>query len=477
MKHYFFPILCSILAPIVCRSQEYQCDCKENLDSLILKTERNYAGFPAKVGEGTKDAYNKLVMETRENAATTEGAKECFHIMEKYVKYFRDRHFGLAYRNPKDFDSTVVKLPWKNIRQALKGDNGNTVLGKYMNPDSTLVVYIVPDGKGNFRALKEYSTIDDFPKGFVYFTLTGHGDRFEVMEYNTFMSTDIPAKLVGNLLHLWDFSVWGRIAPLGMNPDERSELSTWKDYNFGLDFKKLDGETAYLKIPSFTRDDLVERLITGNDSVIRSTKNLIIDLTLNGGGSTGWVYFLPYAMTAPVTQEDTYLRVSPDNLTQALSDLEPFATGPIPEGYEKYFPESTVRAYRKAYSELPETKKDFYPLPGVTFSLDSVTRNPQRVSVIYDDFGGSSTEYFFHLSRQCGKITSYGTNTLGMMDYAGASVPTPLPYENFILKIPTVRSSWTAEHPIDRTGFAPDVPLGQPQAEWVDMVRKDLKMD
>ncbi|HEY8920003.1 MAG TPA: hypothetical protein VIM87_26375, partial [Chitinophaga sp.] len=91
-----------------------------------------------------------------------------------------------------------------------------------------------------------------------------------------------------------------------------------------------------------------------------------------------------------------------------------------------------------------------------------------------DGFCGSSTEYFIALSHQSKKVTTYGSNTIGMMDYEGMSNPTPLPYNKFILTIPITKSSWTDTKPIDQTGFTPDVPIRLPENRWIDFIVDDL---
>ena len=271
--------------------------------------------------------------------------------------------------------------------------------------------------------------------------------------------------------------MFGKIYPTALSQAEKKELSTWLNDNNGLDFQKLSSKTAYLKIPSFlNNDDKIQQLVTKHDSIIKASDYLIVDLTGNGGGNTGWVSFLSYFMTNPIRQYDTYLRVTPENVQMKLKDLEPFVLNPIPDDYKKYFPNETIAAYKKAYQELPTTQKTFYPIPGVTFPLDSILQRPKKIAVIVDDLCGSSTEYFFYLTKQSKKVTTYGIHTIGMMDYEGMSIPTTLPYDKYFLTIPIVKSSWTDKKPIDQTGFQPTILLNTiEQKKWVDFVMKDLE--
>jgi hypothetical protein len=328
-----------------------------------------------------------------------------------------------------------------------------------------------------FKAIVVDSKDPNIPMGLVKFTLTPVKNGFIAKEYDYFNTTDIPAKQKGNLLQIWNFSLFGKVYPSEMAPAEKSELNTWKNNNNGLDFKQLSPKTAYLKIPTFlNNDDKIQQLVAQSDSIIRACDNLIVDLTGNGGGNTGWVAFLPYFMTNPIVQYESMLRVTPENVNAKLADLEYFAVNPIPDEYKKYFPDHILAAYKKAYQELPTTSKPFYPIPGVTFPLDSVMAKPKKIALLVDDFCGSSSEYFFFLVEQSKKTTTYGINTIGMMDYEGMSIPTPLPYDKYILSIPISKSSWTDANPIDLTGFQPEILLDSiEQKNWVQFVLEDLE--
>ena len=468
----FLLLLASI--NITAFGQNAKCECIDNLNKTIAGTEKNYAGYPAKVNQSNAKEYEVLVRESKLKASGETDAKKCYYIIASYVKYFKDKHFIITYKNDKDFDSTVVNY-LKNDANRSKFVK-NSVEGIWINSDSTTKITIKKLKNNVYQAYKVESKVDNFPKGFVYFTLTSKNNRLIAKEYNSFMSTPVPAKQYGNLLQIWSYSIWGRIQPQPMSTAEAAELATWKNRHNGLAFRKISPNVAYLKVPTFlNNDNRIQKLVDLNDSIIRNTKYLVVDLRGNGGGNTGWTYFIKYFMTNPIIQKSSYLRVTPDNVKIELPALETFALNPISEEYKKYFPDSTLNAYKKAYQELPTTKAAFYPIPAVTFPLDSVTNNPKKIALLVDELCGSATEFFLFLSRQSKKTISYGTNTLGMMDYVGMSVPTPLPCEKFILKIPSEKSSWTDKNPIDQTGFTPDVVLNLPQDEWINFIMNDLK--
>ncbi len=457
-------------------SQETHCNCLENLNKTIQKTEENYAGYPAKVNAATTKEYNTLVQSLKQKASKETNPKNCYYLITDYVTFFKDKHFILSYNAAKDFDSIVVPYSEKYWEKGYSNKTLTPVEGIWTNPDSSIKIGIQKTKSGLYQGVKIESKIDNFPQGFVYFTLIPKGKQYIVKEYNAFLSTSSPAKQTGNLLQLWNRAIWGKMYPQKMTQAERIELATWKNNNNGLAFRKINSQVAYLKIPTFyNNDNNIQRLVTSSDSAIRNTKYLIVDLTGNGGGNTGWIFFLPYFMTNPIIQVPTYLRVTPDNVKLKLADLEPFVKNPISDEYKKYFPDNVLNAYKKAYEELPTTTEKFYPIPSVTFPLDSITKFPEKIALVVDNFCGSSTEYFFYLSKQSKKTTTYGVNTTGMMDYEGMSTSTPLPYHNFILTIPIVKSGWTDKKPIDQTGFKPDVIINLSQNKWIDFIINDLQ--
>ena len=477
MKQILYILIVLILLSTKLYSQHNKCNCAENLDKLVAKTEENYAGFPAKVNENTKPRYKELIKVLEKKTLNETNPKTCFYMLKEYVRFFKDKHFILSYSNVNDNDNEKITYSETYFKNGLAKKRLSEIEGVWINADTSLRLAIKKFKSNIFKAIVIQSSDPRITTGLVYSTFTPSKNGFIAKEFNSFITTDVPAKQKGNLLQIWNHSMFGKVYPTKLTKEEKAELNTWRNNNNGLDFQKLSSKTAYLKIPTFfNNDNKIQQLISNNDSIIKTCDNLIVDLTGNGGGNTGWVSFLPYFITNPTIQYDTYLRTTPENIKSKLKDLEPFVVNPIPDDYKKYFPDEVVLAYKKTYQELPTTTKTFYPIPGVTFPLDSILPKPRKIALIVDDFCGSSTEYFFFLSKQSEKTTTYGINTIGMMDYEGMSNPTILPYDQYILTIPIVKSSWTDKKPIDQTGFKPDVLLNKiDQNRWVDFVKQDME--
>ncbi|MCL4640171.1 MAG: S41 family peptidase [Pseudosphingobacterium sp.] len=448
------------------------CNCLDNLQQAIQRVEADYAGFPDKITEKNDVAYARLKDRLKKRAISLNDPIACYGVLSDYVNYFYDKHFRIEYNAP--IDSVVIEIDAEQVMKTSTTSKPNSITGIWKNPEGTEIA-IFKQKDRSYQAVKLVSAADDFPKGFVYFTLTPKGNNYTVKLYNRKINLEIPAKQVGNLLRIWNFQLWAKVGNAPLSEGEKAEWASWQEHKKGLLFKKLNPDLAYLKIPTFDGNEgAIQSLVSENDSVIRNSKYLIIDLTGNAGGSAGWVALMPYLMTNQVNQKSSLLRVSKANVTNKLRDLEPFVKSPIPNEYKKYFPKETLAQYQKAYRDLPSTSQVFYPTPAVNFPLEAVLKYPEKVALIVDDFGGSATEYFFYLTKQSKKVISYGEPTIGMMDYVGMSIPTALPYKAFKLYIPIEKSSWTDEHPIDRTGFEPQVPIAGRQEDWLTYIIKDL---
>ena len=189
MKSYFY-ICLSLFIGIKVYSQNNQCNCLENLNKTISKTEENYAGFPAKINPDTQGKYNGLIKNLRKKSSETDLAKECFYIIKDYVRFFDDKHFILSYNNDKDFDNKILDYNENYFNQKKLAP----IEGIWTNPENTMKLAIQKTGKGIYKGIVIESKDSKFTKGFVYITLTSNGKQFIAKAYNSFITTDIPAK-------------------------------------------------------------------------------------------------------------------------------------------------------------------------------------------------------------------------------------------------------------------------------------------
>lgn len=108
MKNFIYAIAAIVLCSTRLYSQDNTCNCLENLQKLIAKTEENYAGYPTKVNQSTKPLYTGLIKSLEKKALPETNPKKCFYILKDYVRFFKDKHFILVYANEQDYDNEII---------------------------------------------------------------------------------------------------------------------------------------------------------------------------------------------------------------------------------------------------------------------------------------------------------------------------------------------------------------------------------
>ena len=451
------------------------CNCIANLDTTIKKTELNYAGYPDMIERKLLPKYKRMVTQLRTAAEKQTDPQKCFSILNTYVGFFQDKHFDIEYSvtdTTRYIYKHINEQDFKNNYSARKRDDTE---GIWVNPDTTLKLAIEKIGPLKYQAIVLESKNAKLKPGLVYYTFTKSKNGFIFDRYD-WMTPDFPVRQYGGLLFVWNFEVWGRVFPSSMTDYEKTEFLTWRNYNYGLDCKKLDQDNVLLSIGSFNRDDKIRQIIQKNDSLIRSAKHLIVDLRGNGGGNSGWSYLMPYFYTQPIVQGDTYLRLTQENIKANLPSIKSMYEKPSQDPmWIKSNPPELLAKYKKAFDEIQVSKEQFYKMPSSTLFADSSSANPKQIALIFDDLGGSSTEYFFYISLQSSKIKRYGTRTLGMMDYMGVSQQTTLPFADYYLLIPDRKAAWTDTDRKNITGFVPENDLSHlPRHKWIDYIKANL---
>ncbi|MET0244240.1 MAG: hypothetical protein ABW174_12260 [Flavitalea sp.] len=451
------------------------CNCIANLDTTIKKTEVNYVGYPDMIARNQEVQYKKMVARLRASAKNESDPRRCFSILKEYVVFFNDKHYDLEYTIA---DSTMFKYNFideSRYRKEFVSKKREPIEGIWISPDSSLKLAVYKVDPKTYQAVVLESRDQKIKPGLIYYTFskTGKGLVFDRFDW---MTPEFPVRQRGNLLYIWNFEVLAKVFPGTLTESEKYNFGTWRNYAYGLDCRKLDENNVLLTIGSFNRDNMIKDIIKKNDSLIRSSRHLIVDLRGNGGGNSGWSYLLPYFYTNTIQQGDTYLRLSPLNNAANLPSFKSMYENPKPDPrWEKSYTAEYREKFKEAFEQIPQSKQTFYTIPSLDIYADSVLKTPEKVALIFDDLGGSSTEYFFFISKQSTKVKRYGERTLGMMDYMGASTDSPLPFKDYYLMIPDRKATWTDTAPTNITGFIPENDLRHlPRESWIDFIKKDL---
>ena len=231
-------------------------------------------------------------------------------------------------------------------------------------------------------------------------------------------------------------------------------------------FKSLNKDFVYLRLGKFNQNDVdkLDSLIKANRAIISNTKNLILDVRGNpGGNSSSSQEMIRLIYTNPIIYPAWKYRSSVE-LINAKSAL---LTKLLKDGSSKRveFEQKRLKNLRANPGQLV-TGGD-----SIVRTADSVNRYPERVALLVDKGSASSAEFFSFESKQCKKVTLFGENTAGVMDY-GEVQNFNLSCGNYVVSIPWGRNGWIDRFGfrIDNIGFVPDVPISSTKKDWVKFV-------
>jgi hypothetical protein len=233
-------------------------------------------------------------------------------------------------------------------------------------------------------------------------------------------------------------------------------------------FRQLNPDYIYVKLANFNERDVneLDSLLRTNAALIARTPALILDLRGNAGGNTSTSEeMIKLIYTNPIIYPAQYERSSAERIEAAEKEL-------------KAYKDTISNAF--FYQRAKKLVQDLKAKPGgivrygddLTRTADvAPTANPQRIALLIDKGTGSSAEYFIYEGSQSKKVTTFGTNSYGVMDYAGDQNK-PLCDGTFNLAVPWSRNGWTRQFRIDNVGFAPNVRIPSTEKDWIGFVQR-----
>ncbi len=232
---------------------------------------------------------------------------------------------------------------------------------------------------------------------------------------------------------------------------------------------KLSPSTLLIRLPSFewNQKSIIDSLLKANETWLSETPNWIIDIRGNSGGTDyAFSNLLPFIYTTPVKIYPDEFRSSKSSiemLEQSLKEEELSATAKEFTqrliGLMKANPSGYVNPYGKRYFES---------------KLDSIYTHPKHVAILIDRNSASSAESFLLTAMQSKKVTVYGENSAGILDYDNVHF-FDIPDDNFNLVIPIARSTRLPDHPIDNIGITPTVKIDPQRKDKISFIQEQLE--
>lgn len=257
------------------------------------------------------------------------------------------------------------------------------------------------------------------------------------------------------------FIIWQGWRKKGMSAMEANASQT--DL---VDFKQLNDDFLYLKLAAFDQREVgkIDSILIANKALLAKTPYLIFDLRGNGGGNTSTsdeMARLIYtnAINYPAwdhRSSEEYIRSEEKDLKSQKDTINPY--------YARS--QRLLKAMRNNPGKLVNDGEDLQR----TYDIDPKAY-PQHIAFLMDKGCGSATEFFIYEGKQSKKVTLFGTNSHGVMDY-GLDQNFDLCDGTFNLAVPWGRNGWVRDFRIDNVGFAPDVRIPASEKDWVAFVQR-----
>lgn len=475
-------IVFCFLSIFIKKAQAQTCSCSEMVEGLVSKTESNYAGYIHKVKEKDSSKYVKLKADIRKEASNT-SFTDCYDLLDRFVSYFKDGHL-FVFESPKSLshamqDSMAKQLARysstleKEIKQLRSND---PIVGIWQNADYKLG--IIKKSNAYYEAVVLDSKIDKWKPGMIKMEIAK--DRQQ--GYNITLYRNDFAKIHFNRVHIYKdvflpFGVYRfvRVAP------ELPELNYVNTNNPQLPvIKSVNKDNIVLTIPSaLINGTYLDSLLLHYEKEISVAQNFIVDIRGNLGGNFIWGKLYDIANTVIKPKQ-----VDPNNdyfLMLASKDNAAYFAN-----YGNYYKQVKDTGGIQFYDSLENTIKNnigavikfsFYN-PNPDTATRTVQPFPKNIAIITDKGVASAAEAFvLWMKENSSRVTLYGDNTYGMIDYQNINMVHFGCKENatYYFGYPTFFSKDIKTNPLNPTGIKPDVYIPKRTPDAVKWVINDLK--
>ncbi len=193
-------------------------------------------------------------------------------------------------------------------------------------------------------------------------------------------------------------------------------------YSPTYSIEKINDDTLFMTLTDFDDPDAIIQLIEQNEQLLNETKNLIIDVRINYGGSDGAFYKLlsylfPEGETLIDLNEDYEMEYNctPLNVETMVADIN--------ETLEQIEDQRMKETLQQLAQTLEENKGKGFVDFGTDTSVNLTgNRFPESIVVLADTYCGSAGDIFIEIVKMSPKVTVIGRPTAGLNDYANLTI-------------------------------------------------------
>jgi hypothetical protein len=457
------------------------CNCESNFEWVKKTFEENDAGFQYIIDSKGIQAYNIHTALSLEKIKSAKTYSECTKLLYEWLTFFRSGHIGIEPLTQDEVNNQQTENTgkWETVNIDTQQfanylDNKKEMDFEGIWEAKPYTIGIKKEGNNYIGFIVE-SEIAEWKKGEVKLEIICDGENLKSIFYMRNRSANKnnnAVELIGtNYLQIGNVNL-KRLRPklpVDLSTESYAKLiSAQNPYA-----EEIDSTTLLLRIPSFsTSKPLIDSVIFANKERILRTKNLIIDVRNNGGGSDdNFSEIIPFLYTNPIRTIGTAFLSTKQNNQRMLD---------IANSVGNFnFDEKTRKWAKDCYDKLEAHLGEFVDInPNIVsvYELDTVYVYPQNIGIIINGGCASTTEQFLLTAKQSKKVKLFGATTGGALDISNMySVESPC--KEFKLWCCLSKSHRIPDMTIDDKGIQPDYFLDNtiPQYKWVDFVKEVLR--
>jgi hypothetical protein len=458
IRVFLFAVIYNWALPAGARDQQ------DDVSFLLRAIKESYIGYERKSNGNAFNLYAGKVIKENKN--------DTFRMLSLLTAYFNDPHLRVAAYKDIPLKDTAALRQNLNVHQtrlANKVPARKSYEGFWKDDYNDCIVLItkVTGKRWTYEALVVESRNNALPVGLVCI-------KFEPVSSGGFLCDHITA-VRGSRIYLnahfrndstftlGAFGKWKRLADY--KPGMLQSLQSFDDVAYS---KWLDSNTFLLTIPSnsLSNTKIVDSIIKSESEKLANTKNLIIDLRNNLGGTVQtYEPLIPYVYTGPIREILVRFSWSKALVESEVQELE---------YYKEYEPSDSIAIAKKEkrIKKLKDKLGQIAPAGGATIKLDSVMANPKNVGIIVNYSCYSAAEMMLLDFKQSAKVLVFGEHTYGGVDYLD-EFTLQLPSKKYRLDVPSSErilpdgGQW-----IDGKGIEPDISISDSETNWVEFVHK-----
>ncbi len=436
---------------------------QEDLSFLLQKIQHVYAGYKDKVNE---KEFNQIIDQIKKSSS-----KDTLALLSKLTNYFKDYHLSLYRKlilnavDSIESNKNLIKINEYIERNAKHFDNYE---GYWMDEDDGIVIFLKKISKNQYNGYI-VETVKRAPLGLCILKMNTESKHAFSSDY-TSLTWSVARIFAKSFLKNDKILIVGSYAKFKkLNDYKDGMLNLKRQFSYKPEIKILDSNSVLIRMPDFSGNNakLYDSIITANESYISRSKNLIIDIRNNGGGTSRcYKPLFPFICTGPIIVGGGHQLCSDDIIDDAKSDLE---------RYIKINDTSNIKEYKDYIGKMEKNKYNFLFWESDTVACQPKPNQIRNVAIIMNHGSRSAAELLVLNFKQSNKVRTFGEPTAGAVDYLDM-LTYKLPKTQYNLWVGTVRRKLTkTDGKYDDTGIKPDIEISDDEADWVKFVQQYYK--